>query len=176
MKILKQEKIFSGKILTLYKKIVQNSDKTLWERESVSYGSNAVTILGEYKGNIVFVSQFRPAVNDILLELPAGRIEKGENAFVCAKREMEEETSLIPINLELLVEIYPSPGFMDEKISIFYANEFKEGKTNFDPGEELKSLFIPPKEINSCIFLNKIKDAKTLIGLLLWKERIYGKK
>ena len=176
MKILRQERICSGKILTLYKKIVENSDKSLWERETVSYGSNAVAIVAEYQGNIVFVKQFRPAMNEVIIELPAGRIEEGEEPVECAKRELEEETSFVPIDLKLLVELYSTPGFIDEKISIFYTDKFKKGKYKFDPGEELQTFLIPIDNVNNYIFSNKIKDAKTLIGLLFWKEMHFGKK
>jgi ADP-ribose pyrophosphatase len=176
MKILEQEKIYSGKVLTIYKKIVENSDKSVWEREIVSYGSNAVAIVAEFKGNIVFEKQFRPAVNEVIIEIPAGRIEDGETPEQCALRELEEETSLVPVDLKLLVEFYSTPGFVDEKISVFYANKFREGETKFDQGEELQSFLVPIDRIDDYIFSNKIKDAKTLIGLLFWKEMYYAKK
>ena len=175
MKIVEQEKIYSGKILTIYKKIVENSDKSLWEREVVSYGSNAVAIVAEFHGDILFERQFRPAVNDLIIEIPAGKIENGETPEKCALRELEEETSLVAVDLKLLVEFYSTPGFVDEKISVFYANKFKEGTTKFDPGEELQSFWVPIEKIDDYIFSNKIRDAKTLIGLLFWRE-IYGKK
>jgi ADP-ribose pyrophosphatase len=176
MKIFRQEKIYSGKTLTLYKKIVENSDKSLWERETVSCGSNAVAVVAEYCGNIVFVKQFRPAVNEVIVELPAGKIAKGEDPARCAERELEEETSLVPIDLKLMVEFYSTPGFVDEKLYIFYADKFVQGKMKFDPGEELQTFLVPIDNISNYIFSNKIKDAKTLIGLLFWKEIHFGKK
>lgn len=166
MKIVDREIIFKGKILSIFKNSVKNSDGSLWYRETVSYGGNASAVLGVYEKKVVLVSQFRPATKEVLYELPAGKIEKNETPESCAKREFEEEVGLNPKNLRLLFEFYSSPGFAEEKIYLFYANMFEKGNRNLDEGEELSIYFLPLCEINEFLFSGKIKDAKTIIGLL----------
>jgi ADP-ribose pyrophosphatase len=170
MKIIKKEKIFSGKLLTIYKRIVKHDDGTLWERETASYNGSASAIVAVDGNDIVLIKQFRPSVEETLIEIPAGRIDKGETPEQAAKRELEEETGLIPLNLKKLVEFYPTPGFVDEKIHIFYADKFDKGKSHLDEGEVLNIVRISVKDIDEYIATNKIKDGKTLIGLLLWED------
>ncbi len=166
-KVLSVERLYSGRLLSLYRKSILQNDGIAWDREVVSYGGSAAVVVGEYDDKIVLVSQFRPTCECELLELPAGRIKAGETPEQCAVREFEEEVGLIPLNLIKLSEFYPSPGFVDEKMFLFFANEFRKGKTNFDPGEELKTIFLPADKVEEYLF-EKIHDAKTLIGVLMW--------
>ncbi|MGC9124623.1 MAG: NUDIX hydrolase, partial [Caldisericaceae bacterium] len=108
-KVISIEKIFQGKLLSVYKKIVENEDKSNWERETVGYGGAASAVVAEYNNAIILVSQFRPTAQKYFLELPAGRIEEGESPFDCAKRELEEETGLVAHNLRKIARFYPSP-------------------------------------------------------------------
>ncbi len=170
MEILKKEKIFKGKLISIYKRLVKHDDGSIWERETASYDGSASAIVAIDGGQVVLIRQFRPSVEETLLEIPAGRIDPGETPEQAAKRELEEETGLIPLNLKKLVEFYPTPGFVDEKIYIFYADEFKKGKVHLDKGEVLDIVRISTFEVGEYILNNKIKDAKTLIGLLLWKD------
>lgn len=167
-RIVDREKLFSGKLLSVYRKSVQNEDGSIWEREVVGYGGSASVILAEFEGNIILVSQFRPTAEKYFLELPAGRIEKGEQPIECAKRELEEETGLIALNLRELMQFYPSPGFVDERMYLFFADKFTKGNVHFDEGEELKVVAVPIDEIDEYI-RGKIDDAKTLVGLLMWR-------
>ncbi len=169
MKILKTEKICTGNLLTFYRKIVRHNDGTEWNREMVSYGASAAAVIAEYKGSIVLVSQFRPAVEKTLLEIPAGKIEKDETPEKAAVRELEEEVGIIPINIRKIAEFYSTPGFTDEKMYLFYADQFKKGNTHPDPGEVLNVKLLPVSQVNEYLLTNKIEDAKTYIGLLYWK-------
>ncbi len=166
MEIVKKETLFKGRLLSIIKKTVKNSDGTLWDREVVTYGGNASVVLALVDNKVVFVKQFRPTVEGFILELPAGRIENNETPYDCAKRELEEETGLIPKNLKFLFEFYPSPGFVDEKLYLFLATEFSQGKVNLDVGEEVKTLFIPVDDALSYLDNGTIIDGKTIIGLL----------
>ena len=169
MKIVKKEKIFSGKLLSIYKRLVVDSNKNVWERETASYDGSASCIVAVENNEIVMIRQFRPSVEETLIEIPAGRIEEGETPAEAARREFEEETGLIPLNLRKLVEFYPTPGFVDEKLYLFFADKFDKGKVHLDAGEFLDVFRLPVSKVDEYIFSNKIRDAKTLIGLLLWK-------
>jgi len=104
----------------------------------------------------------------MLYEIPAGKIEVGEEPYQCGIREMEEETGLIPKGLELLTVIYPAPGFSSEKLYIYLADEFNEGTIKRDEDEfmDIKSYTIP--EVLDMIKQGKIKDAKTICGILIY--------
>ena len=171
MEIIKKERIFKGKLLSIYKRLVKHDDGTVWERETASYNGNAAAIVAVDGNEVVLIKQFRPSVEETLLEIPAGRIDSGETPEQAASRELEEETGLKPLSLRKLVEFYPTPGFVDEKIYLFYADKFEKGSVHLDEGEVLRIFRLPVNEIEEYLFSNKIKDGKTLIGLLLWKVR-----
>ncbi len=171
MEIIKKERIFKGKLLSIYKRLVKHDDGTVWERETASYNGNAAAIVAVDGNEVVLIKQFRPSVEETLLEIPAGRIDEGETPEQTASRELEEETGLKPLNLRKLVEFYPTPGFVDEKIYLFYADKFEKGSVHLDEGEVLRIFRLPVNEVEEYLFSNKIKDGKTFIGLLLWKVR-----
>lgn len=171
MEIIKKERVFKGKLLSIYKRLVKHDDGTVWERETASYNGNAAAIVAVDGNEVVLIKQFRPSVEETLLEIPAGRIDEGETPEQAASRELEEETGLKPLNLRKLVEFYPTPGFVDEKIYLFYADKFEKGSVHLDEGEVLRIFRLPVNEVEEYLFSNKIKDGKTLIGLLLWKVR-----
>jgi ADP-ribose pyrophosphatase len=174
MKILRKETVFKGKLLSIVRKEVENSDGSVWIREVVTYGGSASFIVPVYNGKFIFVKQFRPTLEDFILEFPAGRIEENETPERCAIRELEEETGLIPKNLKFVFEFYPSPGFVDEKLYMFYADDFEKGKTNFDPGEELNTVLVNVDEAMKMLDEGKIIDGKTLVGLLWFKNKFGG--
>ncbi len=171
MEIIKKELVFKGKLLSIYKRLVRHDDGTVWERETASYGGNAAAIVAVDGNEVVLIKQFRPSVEETLLEIPAGRIDDGETPEQAAARELEEETGLKPLNLRKLVEFYPTPGFVDEKIYLFYADKFEKGSVHLDEGEVLRIFRLPINEVEEYLLSNKIKDGKTFVGLLLWKVR-----
>ncbi len=173
MEILKKERIFKGKLLSIYRRIVKHEDGTVWERETASYNGNAAAIVAVDGGELVLIKQFRPSVEETLIEIPAGRIDQGETPEHAAVRELEEETGLKAVNIEKVAEFYTSPGFTDEKIYLFYADKFEKGSVHLDEGEVLRIFRLPINEVNDYLFSGKIKDGKTFIGLLLWKVRGY---
>ena len=174
MRVLLRETIFKGRLLTVVRKTVENADGSKWEREVVTYGGSASTIVPFYNGKFVFVKQFRPTIEHFILEFPAGRIEEGETPLECAKRELREETGLIAKNIDFVFSFYPSPGFVDEKMYLFYANQFEKGKTDFDEGEELETILVDKELAFTYLNNGRIIDGKTIIGLL-WFEEKYGK-
>lgn len=174
MRVLRKELIFKGKLLSIVRKSVENSDGSVWEREVVTYGGSASVVIPYYQGKFVFVKQFRPTVEDFLFEFPAGRIEENESPIDCARRELEEETGLIPKNLNFIIEFYPSPGFVDEKLYMFFADEFEKGTIHLDEGEEVKVSLVDRFEAFSMLDSGKIIDGKTILGLLWFRYKFGG--
>ena len=166
-KTIKEEMIYKGKILNL-KKINVVLDNGIESTREIVEHKGAVTIIVFENDKFLFVKQYRKAHEEILLEFPAGKLEEGEDPLECAKRELEEETGYKSDNLELIQVIYPSPGFCTEKIYLYKALELSKGEKNFDPDEDLITEWIAKEEVLKMISLGKIKDAKTLIGVVLY--------
>jgi ADP-ribose pyrophosphatase len=101
-----------------------------------------------------------------VLELPAGKLEPGEDPKLCALRELEEETGMRPGELHYMGCSYSSPGIFTEKIHLFFARNLQQGEAHPDEGEFLDVLRIPLKQLLSMVGKNQICDAKTIVGLM----------
>lgn len=169
-KTIKTEKIYSGRVISLRKDEVLTGKGVKAFREVISHGGGAA-ILAVKDGKIMMERQFRYPYGETIWEIPAGKRDGGEDFIVTAKRELEEETGLIPLNLKEIYKMYPSPGYTDEVIGIFYADEFEQGETHFDVGEDLTAEFIDEEEVFKMIDRGEIKDGKTLIALLWYRNK-----
>jgi ADP-ribose pyrophosphatase len=121
------------------------------------------------QGRVVLVRQERPAVDAELLELPAGVVDDGEDEEDAARRELEEETGLRGGRFTRLRTLHPSPGFLDEPLTLFFADELEEGEQDTDPGEDVQLVRLSRAEVED--ELERVEDLKTLAGLLLWLRR-----
>ena len=136
-------------------------------REVVEHpGAVGIVALKE-NGDIVMVKQYRKAVEQVLLELPAGKLEQGENPLDCAARELTEETGYTAGDLRYLVSFYTSPGFSNEVMHMFLATDLKEGKNDPDDDEMVETVEISRDRAIDMILKGEIKDGKTIAGILL---------
>ena len=168
-KTLSSEKIYDGVVVKLRKDKVVTKNGVQTYREIISHGGGAC-ILAVKDGKVLLEKQFRYAYGEEIYEIPAGKRDKGEDFFVTAKRELEEETGLIPLNLKKITEMYPTPGYTDEVIAIFYADEFENGKLHFDDTEFLTSEWVDIDLAYKMIEDGVIKDSKTIVALLWYKS------
>ena len=157
--------LYEGKILTLKKDEVLLDNGNTAFREVVHH-SGGSTVLCEKDGKILFVRQFRYPYKKEILELPAGKLNVGETPKETAIRELKEEAGVIAKDLELLFECYPSPGYTDEIIYIYKANEFTLDEACLDDDEFLSAIWIEKSKVKEMIKNQEIKDGKTLIALL----------
>lgn len=157
--------LYDGKILTLTKDevILKNGKTALRE---VVHHSGGSTVLCEKDGKILLVKQFRYPYKKELLELPAGKLNKGETPKETAIRELREEAGVVCRDVELLFECYPSPGYTDEVIYIYKATDFTFASQNLDEDEFLSVVWIEKDTLKEMIKNKEIKDGKTLIALL----------
>ena len=121
-------------------------------------------------GRLLLVRQYRHATGDWLVEVPAGRLESGEDALTAAKRELEEETGHRAEHWELLRAFYPAPGFCSEVITLYLATDLTEvpgGGLDCDGDEEFSYLQLTPAEV----LATDCKDAKTLLAAALLLDR-----
>ena len=128
---------------------------------------DAVAIVAlDAEGRIVLVRQHRRSVRADVLELPAGLVDEGEELLATAKRELREETGLRGGSWRELTSFWTSPGFVNERVTVFVADGLDEGEPEPDEGEELEVVRWTREEVEARI--ESFEDATTLIGLLLY--------
>ena len=163
---LSSEMKFDGKLIKVTYDIAEVNGKEAW-REVVHHpGASAVVAIDE-NNRIIMEKQFRYALNDYLLEIPAGKLDAGEDPLVCAKRELEEETGIIASEWISLGTIATSPGFCNEVIHLYVAKGLSKGEIHWDEDEYVEVERYTFDELLQRISEEKIKDSKTLSALLL---------
>ena len=170
-KTISSESIYKGRILDLRVDTVMGPNGPT-TREIIDHAP-AVTILPYASENEIYlIHQFRKAVDEVLIEAPAGCIEPNEDTLVAAKRELQEETGFIANSISKVAEMYMAPGFCNEYMTIFLATDLTKGATNFDVDETmiLKSYSI--QAIDDMIQQHKIKDAKTILAVAYLKQHL----
>lgn len=170
---IKSEKIYEGKIVKLRVDTVELPDKIYAKREIVEHSRGVGIVAINENKEIILIKQYRKAIEDVIFEIPAGLVDSGENVSEAAERELQEEAGLKPLNLELIAEAYASPGFTDEKISIFFADKFEESSLELDEAEFLVVEKLPLDKAIDMVENFEINDAKTVIGIL-YAARRYG--
>ncbi|SES70417.1 ADP-ribose pyrophosphatase [Natronincola peptidivorans] len=169
-KTLKSERIYEGKIINLRVDTVELPQKKYSKREIVEH-SGAVGILPITKENkIIFVRQFRKPVEEILLEIPAGKIEANESTEKCALRELKEETGYSAKDIKKILDFYTTPGFTNEVMHIYLAENLEEGTASPDEDEYIELVSLSLEEALEYIKEGKIKDSKTIIAILTYKN------
>ena len=163
---LSSEMKFDGKLIKVTYDIADVNGKEAW-REVVHHpGASAVVAIDE-DNRIIMEKQFRYALNDYLLEIPAGKLDAGEDPLVCAKRELEEETGIIASEWISLGTIATSPGFCNEVIHLYVAKGLSKGEIHWDEDEYVEVERYTFDELLQRIKEEKIKDSKSLSALLL---------
>ena len=163
---LSSEIKFDGKLIKVTYDIADVNGKEAW-REVVHHpGASAVVAIDE-DNRIIMEKQFRYALNDYSLEIPAGKLDAGEDPLVCAKRELEEETGIIASEWISLGTIATSPGFCNEVIHLYVAKGLSKGEIHWDEDEYVEVERYTFDELLQRIKEEKIKDSKSLSALLL---------
>lgn len=173
MDLLETKPLYEGKHVDFVAKRYRRTDGTEIEREVVEH-PGSVAVLAYDEEFAYLVAQPREAVEeDELLEIPAGTLDvEGESELECAKRELAEEAELQAEDWSLLHVIYPSPGFLTEKVTIFAATGLSPAGGERDDDEEIEIVRLDLAEIDRA--LPEIRDATTVIALQWLKERLRG--
>ena len=166
-KTLESKTVYKGRIINLRldSVVLENGSTAL--REVVEHPGAVGIVALKGNGDIVMVKQYRKAADQVLLELPAGKLEPGEDPVDCAARELAEETGYIAGDLRYLVSFYTSPGFSNEVMHMFLATGLREGENDPDDDEMVKTVEISPDRAMDMILEGEIKDGKTIAGILL---------
>lgn len=163
-KTVSSEEKYNGKVVKLYVDEVQLPDGRLSKREYVKHSGGAAILLVK-DGCVLLVKQYRYAYGQTTYEIPAGKLEKGEDPMLAAERELEEETGYVSKKTTLLNKIYPTPGYTNEIIYVYQAEDFVKREQKLDDGEFLNAEFIDISKVLRLIECGQICDAKTTIAL-----------
>src|SRR5882762_10646889 len=168
---LKSKRVYSGKVISLDVDTVRFPDGSIGELEMIRHpGASAIVpFLSDAGGTdpqVLLIRQYRYAADGYLYEIPAGRLNPGEDPRDCAVRELKEETGCTAEQMEHLLTMYTTPGFTDEKIHLFMATGLVAGETKHEADEFLDLHPMRLSRALEMVEAGEIQDAKTVIGLL----------
>lgn len=159
--------VYEGRIVRVHVDAVTLSDGRGATREVVEHPGGVCIAALEPDGSTYVVEQYRYPMEETLLELPAGKLEYGEDPDVAAARELREETGLRAQNIRRVGVLYPSPGYCSEKLYLYIATGLAQGAQQLDDGELLACRRMPLAHLLQKVFDNTIRDAKTAALLLM---------
>ena len=167
------KRVFDGIILHIDHLTNELPNGHLAQREVARHIGASAVIPVDGEGNVWLVRQFRACIDQVLLEIPAGKLDyKGEDRLEAARRELREETGLTAGSWQHLADIYTTPGFSDERISLYLARDLERGESQPDEDEFLNVVRVPLAEIVAAVMRGEITDAKTVCAVLM-AEKYY---
>jgi ADP-ribose pyrophosphatase len=169
-KTVRKNYVYEGKIISVRSDDALLPDGSPCKREIIEHSGGACVLYVE-DGKVLLVKQYRYAYGEEVYEIPAGKLEKGEDPMLAAKRELEEETGLVAESLTHLFTIYPTPGYTNEKIYLYEAKGGTKASAHLDEEEFLTAEFIPVEKVKEMLFDGTIKDGKTLVALLYYFQK-----
>ncbi len=170
-KTISSRSVFKGNVLEFKVDTVELPDGSHATRELVCHPGGVAVVPVDKDGYVYLVRQYRKPYDEAVLEIPAGKRDKGEEPIVGAKRELSEETGLMAGRFIELGQFYPSPGYVDEVIYLYLALDLEEGEAHPDEDEFVENEKIHIDTLAEMIMDNKIKDGKTIAAIL--KAKMY---
>lgn len=159
------ERIFEGYIFSVRRDSLKKPDKEPITREIVEHNGGVVICGQPDADKVILIRQYRYPVDEEIIELPAGRVEKGEDRFLAAQRELTEETGYVAGTWSNLPPMYSAPGFCNELLTFYQATNLVFKGKNLDEDEETEVLIVTLKEAWQMVKQERIRDAKTVAGL-----------
>ena len=170
-RLLSHRRIYQGKVLALDLEEVEEPGGVRAQREVVRHRGSVAVLAVDDQGRVVLVRQYRHPVEQRVWELPAGRLDAGEEPEQAACRELEEEVGLKPQNLEKVGFFYTTPGFCDEAMHLFRTSDLTPVPPRPQEDERLEIRWFTSQEIRGMMDTGDIREGKTLVALLLEERR-----
>lgn len=164
---LHSEPIYRGRLVSLRVDTVELPSGRQTKREIVEHGGCTAIVAIDADGQVLLVRQFRKAVEEALLEIPAGNVESEEEPLDCACRELEEETGFSAEKWRKLGFFYTSPGFCTEGMHVYLATGLRQAKREADEDEIIEVVRVPLSDVAGLIASGEMRDAKSIAGLLM---------
>ena len=171
-KKLSGEQIFSGRVIDLSVDKVELENGKITTRELITHPGGVCVVPIDENGDIYMVKQFRYPFSEVLLEVPAGKLEKGEDHRECGIRELKEEIGAEAGYFEYLGCLYPTVAYDTEIIHMYLAKELSFGEQSLDDGEFIDIVKLPFEKAVEMVMNNEIPDAKTQLAVLKAKLTI----
>jgi ADP-ribose pyrophosphatase len=167
-KILSSQTIYDGPVFGIRRDEVIEPSGVRATREMITHPGSVVVLPLLADGQILLIQQYRHAARQYLWELVAGRIDEGETPREAAERELIEETGYRAAKIRIFLEMFPTPGFLEEKMFLLLAEDLTPGEAAPEEDEKIVSHAYKPKELQEMIRKNKMRDAKSIAGILYY--------
>ena len=164
--MVSQETVNEGVIVNVRRDKARLMDGRITNREVVEHPGGVAVFAMDDQGRVALVRQYRYPMGEETLELPAGKLEPGEDPRDSGLRELAEETGLVPGTFEDMGCLYSSPGILAERIYLYFAKDLTQGPTHPDDGEFVETVWLPYQDLVDKARRGEIKDGKTLVGIL----------
>jgi len=165
---LSEEIVYDGKLIKVVKEMVRLPDGRERPREIVKHPGAVALVPVDKEGNLLLVRQYRRAAGKVLLEIPAGTREPGEDAEKCAQRELREEIGYNAGKIEHMGGFYSAPGFCTEYLECYLLTDLTEGRDDADDDEDIEVVSLSAEKALEAIRNGEICDAKSIAGILMW--------
>jgi ADP-ribose pyrophosphatase len=167
-KILKSTTVYKGRVFGVRRDLVLEPDGVRAQREVITHPGSVVVLPVLNDGRILMIQQYRHATRQYLWELVAGRIDAGETVKQAAARELREETGYRAKHFSVFLDVFPTPGFLEERMHLLLAQGLTAGKAEPEPDEKIFSRLYNLNELKDMIHSGKLRDAKSVAGILYY--------
>ena len=170
--LIKREVVYEGKVINVYNDLVKIEGTDIEsKREIINHNGGVCAVVKTKDNKIKFVRQYRYAFSEFTIEVPAGKIERGESPDYTIIRELEEEVGVKVNSIEKIAVIYSSPGCFQEKLHLYYTDDYEICPQHFDFDEDLDEFELSYEEAVEKINNGEIKDAKTICIILMVRDK-----
>jgi ADP-ribose pyrophosphatase len=171
-KRIKRDLVHKGRIIDYYSDTIEIEGGKITNFDFIKHRGASAMIPVDQDGNILMVRQYRNAIDQYTLEIPAGGLNSGEDNITCAIRECEEETGYKAGEVHHLIDLFTTVAFCNEKISIYYTTGITPSRQNLDEDEFVTVEEHSLEELTAMILAGRITDAKSIAGILAYKTKI----
>ncbi len=170
-RLIRSERVYSGRLFNVDLDTIEMHNGVMALRETLQHPGAVAMVPVDEDGNLLLVTQYRHSAGRLLLELPAGTLEKGEEPIAAVARELQEEIGYAPGRVTGLGGFYVAPGYTSEYIHLFVCDELSVSILAGDEDEDIEVHTLTPAEALAAIEEGRICDAKSVVGILRWARR-----